>query len=67
MFYLDNVMLRHSSVAVKLCHHQVLVDGLELDLQGNALESTQPLVLSVFLLNWQERASVAVVEPDLDW
>lgn len=41
--------------------------GLELHLQGRALESTQPLVFSVFLLSWQERASVAVVEPDLDW
>lgn len=65
-FNLDNVMLRHFSVAVKLCHHQVLVDGLELHFQGWALESNHPLVLNGVFLSWQERASVAVVEPDLD-
>lgn len=66
-FNLDNVVLRHFSVAVNLCLHQVLVDGLEVHSQGRALESNHPLVLSVFLLSWQERASVAIVEPDLDW
>lgn len=66
-FNLDNVMLRHFSVAVKLCHHQVLVDLLELHLKSRALESNHPLVLCVFLLSWQEGASVAVVEPHLDW
>lgn len=66
-FNLGNVMLRHFSVAVKLCHYQVLVDGLELHLQGRTPESSHPLVLRVFLLSWQERASVTVVEPDLNW
>lgn len=67
-FNLDSVMLRHFSVAESCgIHHQVLVDGPELYSQGRALESNHPLILSVFLLSWQERASVAVAEPDLDW
>lgn len=57
-FYLnlDYMMLGHFPVAVKLSHHKVLVNGVELHLRDRTLESNHPLVLSGVLLSWQEGA-----------
>lgn len=63
---LDNVMLRHFSVAVsELRLHRVLVDcTYKVELWSQTIHWYLVFFLQV---SWQERTLITVVEPDLDW